>query len=73
MKSNPLKVQAKYRQRIYRRPVFKRRHINVLGDTFPPNNSFLFEDIVMTDRHKVEDNTVTIKRVVEPYKGQGKK
>lgn len=72
MRNKPVTYSLKYRQRIYRRPVFKRRHIQVLGDTFPPDNSFLFEDIVMTDKHKVEDLQVTIKRTVKPYKDRGK-
>lgn len=57
---------------MYQRPVFQRKHIEVLGDTMPPDNSFLFEDIVLTDRHKVEDISIAITRVSEPYDGQDK-
>ena len=61
-----------YRERIYKRPVFRKRHIEVLGDSLPPDGSFIFEDIVITNKHKVEDLLVTITRTVEPYTGQDK-
>lgn len=44
--------------------------IEVLGDGIPPDGSFIFEDIVLTNAHKVEDFTVFVKRTVELYNGQ---
>lgn len=65
--------KSKFRERVYQRPVFQKRHIEVLGDTLPPDDSFLFEDIVITDNHKIEDLTITVVRKSEPYNGQDKR
>ncbi len=65
--------KSKYRERVYRRPVFIHRNIEVLGDNLPPKSSFLFQDIVLTDKHKTEDLLVTVVRKVVPYDGQDKK
>lgn len=64
---------SKYRQRVFRRPVFKRHLIEVLGDNLPPPCSFLFEDIVLTKKHKEEDVIVSTTRIVELYNGQNLK
>lgn len=66
-------IKSKYRERIYRRPVFKRHLIEVLGDNLPPPCSFLFENIVLKDKHKEEDFIISSTRKVEPYNGQDKK
>lgn len=64
---------SKYRERVYRRPIFIRHLIEVLGDNIPPPCSFLFDGIVLTDKHKEEDLIVTTTRTVESYNGQDKK
>ncbi len=68
-----IEYKNSYRQRVYQRPVFKDHYIQVLGETMPPDHSFPFEDIVIAEKHKVEDVWITITKTVEPYAGQDKK